>query len=335
MDAGKAFLGGALLGGLSKYGQLQDEQRKFRVDEMKAEAEMNRRMNLARAVKGMEESGALDAQGMPVTREQLDAMSPEQRSALKGPLAVKEAELGAQFGFKPSGFLDPKTKAPLTNKEVEAYKAANNGSAEGLISENQYKEMTAETQFNRSLAKQEASQKRSFDYQLKKLKEKEELDEKKATVKEQAALDKQVDTLGMDILKNATLTVQAARKDPAKAEEAGLPSNQTLIKQLTILDQLETAKASVKPDVYNKLVTRSPELTKMEKMSYLIGKMAETGSVIPEGVASKAGIEGKDYKDMLEIMKLRGQAESVVSTPGFWGSLLGDEPEEVGIRVRR
>ena len=83
MSALSGFLGGAIVGAGTAYTKLADEQREFRIDQVKQDALYARMLNLKRAEKDMESSGVLDEAGMPMTRKQLDEYDGD-RSALSG-----------------------------------------------------------------------------------------------------------------------------------------------------------------------------------------------------------------------------------------------------------
>lgn len=130
MSALSSFLGGAVIGAGTAYTKLADEQRAFRIDQTKQDALYARMLNLKRAEKGMEKSGVLDENELPMTNEQLDGYGGD-RSALMGPIdqaaklqKIKEAD-------QPSPFADPQTRQILTKGEVEEYRRVH-GSFDGL-----------------------------------------------------------------------------------------------------------------------------------------------------------------------------------------------------------
>lgn len=130
MSALSGFLGGAIVGAGTAYTKLADEQRAFRIDQVKQDALYARALNLKRAEKGMEKSGVLDEAGMPMTNEQLKNYSGD-RSALMGPVdqAAKLQEI--KEAGQPSQYMT-QNRVVLTKGELADY-IKNNGSLEGLI----------------------------------------------------------------------------------------------------------------------------------------------------------------------------------------------------------
>ncbi len=129
MSALSGFLGGAIVGAGTAYTKLADEQRAFRIDQVKQDALYARKLNLKRAEKGMEKSGVLDEAGMPMTNEQLWGYGGD-RSALMGPIGqaaeiqkIKEADQPSQYMTQ--------DRVVLTKGELADY-LKNNGSLEGL-----------------------------------------------------------------------------------------------------------------------------------------------------------------------------------------------------------
>ena len=129
MSALSGFLGGAIVGAGTAYTKLADEQREFRIDQVKQDALYARMLNLKRAEKDMEYSGVLDEAGMPMTRKQLDEYDGD-RSALMGSIdqaaklqEIKEADQPSQYMTQ--------DRVVLTKGELADY-IKNNGSLEGL-----------------------------------------------------------------------------------------------------------------------------------------------------------------------------------------------------------
>ena len=129
MSALSGFLGGSIVGAGTAYTKLADEQREFRIDQVKQDALYARMLNLKRAEKGMEKSGVLDEAGLPMTNEQLDNYGGD-RSALIGPIdqaaklqEIKEADQPSQYMTR--------DRVVLTKGELADY-MKNNGSLDGL-----------------------------------------------------------------------------------------------------------------------------------------------------------------------------------------------------------
>ena len=130
MSALSGFLGGAIVGAGTAYTKLADEQREFRIDQVKQDALYARKLNLSRAEKDMEYSGVLDEYGMPMTRKQLDEYDGD-RSALSSSIdqAAKLQEI--KEAGQPSQYMT-QDRVVLTKGELADY-LKNNGSLEGLI----------------------------------------------------------------------------------------------------------------------------------------------------------------------------------------------------------
>jgi len=123
-----------IAGGAGKYQQIQDDQRKYNLDQGKAKAEEARKLNFMRQSKREDykysASGLLGERGEVVTRGELEAMPPEARGALKSPAEIKaEAESKAEVKregiaeekrrAKTSEFIDAQTKTKMTQGEYE------------------------------------------------------------------------------------------------------------------------------------------------------------------------------------------------------------------------
>lgn len=129
MSALSGFLGGAIVGAGTAYTKLADEQRAFRIDQVKQDALYARKLNLKRAEKGMEKSGVLDEFGMPMTNEQLENYSGD-RSALMGSIDQAAETQKIKEAGQPSQYMT-QDRVVLTKGELADY-IKNNGSLEGL-----------------------------------------------------------------------------------------------------------------------------------------------------------------------------------------------------------
>lgn len=162
--AALGFLGGALVGGIDSYNKLQDEQRQFKIDQAKQEADYARRLNLARGVKGLEDAGIDRTTGIPISREQAALMSPEELKNIMGPLEMKKEELAAQYGYKDSQYINPATGAVLSNKEVQAWKDSHGGTTEGLQAVRQSEQDMAMQRMGAQAEYQAQAQERAASY---------------------------------------------------------------------------------------------------------------------------------------------------------------------------
>ena len=115
MSALGSFLGGAIIGAGDAYTKLADEQRAFRIDQTKQDALSARMLNLKRAEKGMERSGVLDENGLPMTNDEFDKYGGD-RSALKGPIVAAAEIQKLKEADQPSPYM--RNGVVLTKGEV-------------------------------------------------------------------------------------------------------------------------------------------------------------------------------------------------------------------------
>ena len=84
MNSAMAGILSGVAGGAGKYQEIQDEQRKYTLEDKKAQQELNRRESFARYNYTLQDSGLRNTQGRVQSNQQVDAMSPEEQSALEG-----------------------------------------------------------------------------------------------------------------------------------------------------------------------------------------------------------------------------------------------------------
>lgn len=309
----EAFVGGALAGGLDKYGQIQDEQRKFKIDEMKAQAQANRELNLKRAMKGMDAAGINKETGQEVSKEDYALLSPEDQAKVMGPLAVKEQEIDMQNALKASPWIDPTTKQQLTWGELKK-----RGSTEGLISENQYKEGLQASQNAAIMDRQEAAARRAES----KAADREAAAEKKAEAKTEAAIEKELTTRRSGLLSQTTKIAEGYRKDPDAytLPDGTVPSLKTVQSSTLVSGLLEQEKVLPR-EMYQKMVSDSQELKKANKIATLASATVASGRRLTAGqIKDITGSEDTSiYNEALDYLKYTNQlgTEKVGGFLGF------------------
>ena len=124
-----SFFAGALAGvqgGVSKYSELQDEQRKYKLDEKKAQQVQARKENFLRFGYKYQDSGMVSQQGRQLSNQEYDGLPDEQKEGTQPGWKAKEdykqsLNSASQQG-KYSKEFDPDTGRPLTYQEVQEYR---------------------------------------------------------------------------------------------------------------------------------------------------------------------------------------------------------------------
>lgn len=297
LSALEAFAGGALAGGLDTYGQLQTEQRKFKVDEMKAQAEYNRQLNMRRAVKGMETAGIDPVTGQEITREDYALLQPDQQSKIMGPLAIKEKEVDMQNALKASPWIDPTTKQQLTWGELKA-----RGNTEGLISENQYREQLQDRQNAAVAGRQEAAAIRA---------------EKRHDARVQIQMDKAEKAAAeadFNKMENAVLSARSeVIKGYNKDEElypriTGNKADDLALYQMdATLQIMGNLKGAMSTEAYDKFISRNPTFKEAEATRRLVDTAVQSDD--PVGyINSVPGLKDdpKAKKKVFNYMQAQG-----------------------------
>jgi len=141
-------LAGGALSGAQEYNRLQEEQRKYKVDQTKAQAEEKRRLNFMKQskIEGYKytPTGLMTRRGKSVSQSEYGALTEPERSALESKEDVAaRATVKAEGRVKTiaeerrrvskSEFIDAKTKTILTTGEYEDRVASGEDPAECLI----------------------------------------------------------------------------------------------------------------------------------------------------------------------------------------------------------
>lgn len=192
-------LGGAASGFGATYNKLADEQRAFRIDQIKADAQYNRQLNLSRAQKDMEHSGVLDENGMPLTREELRQVPQDKREALYNPFEQAGEAQKIKERDQPSQYMT-RDRVILTKGELADH-LKQGGSISDLVSVNAQTrqdklddQASAISQQEKLLGERERigdeRQRDNLEYQAKKQKENLELAESKMEANKKKEEDK-------------------------------------------------------------------------------------------------------------------------------------------------
>lgn len=300
MNALEAFAGGALLGGLETYSKIGEEQRKFKIDQMKQEAEYNRSLNLMRAQHGLKEV-AVGADGLSITREQLEAMSPEEREKVKSTLEY-------QKGFGNSGMVDKATGRPLTVSEYEAMSPEQKA---GTISKDFLDDQQATARQNAGIAAQEAL----FDKRLKlaeaKEKQKEAEYERKQKDRETAAATLQMER-DFDVAQKTILGV--GKKVGEEYDKGNLPEitgkrkeDVEVYSNVSRIQALFDLRTSMKDDVYAKFLQSNKELQKLDGIAGFMEQAKNSGNAL-QFIDSEPMVQKnpKLREQIIYMMKVQG-----------------------------
>lgn len=251
MNKLEAFAGGALLGGLDVYGKLQEEERKFKIDQLKQDAEYNRQVNFARFKQGMETAG-IGKDGMEVSREQLEAMTPEERATVKGKLEAQHDydDSKMTLGGRPLtraeyNALSPEEKAKAKAKDTvdfeqaQALQAAQIAAADRRHKES---EANAERRYGDAQKKEDTRIERAKTIQVEK-----DLD----------MAQKQILGIGSKV----TSAYDKGELDPISGKRS---IDTQVYTNLNRIQAMEEARMSLPQETYEKFAKSNPELLKVE-----------------------------------------------------------------------
>jgi hypothetical protein len=257
MNKFEAFAGGALLGGLDVYGKLQEEERKFKIDQLKQDAEYNRQVNFARFKQKMETVG-IGLDGMEVSREQLEAMSPEERAKVKGKLEAQhdyddsKMTLGgrpltrAEYNaLSPEERAKAKAKDTVDFEQAQALQAAQIAAADRRHKES---EANAERRYGDAQTKEDARIERAKTLQLEK-----DLD----------VAQKQVIGIGPKV-------TSAYDKGELKSLSGRRALDTQVYTNLSRIQAMDDIRMTLPAATYEKFATSNTELKKVETMRRVI-----------------------------------------------------------------
>jgi len=327
-----ALVGGAIVGGADKYSQIQDEQRKYRIDEAKGEAEYNRQLNLARAKDQMGESGMMSAEGIPLSKEQLAALPEDQRSALKNPMQQAAEMQKIKESGQLSQFINPQTRERLTNAQVEEF--TKNG-GQGLVSVGALEHSDRIAAEGRSAGRANANQIESEQRQLRMMNARDEVTTKHETAKE-AERDKnfkekteaaEIQKRKEDMAVASAKLAQAARRDELPPITGDKRKDLEAYQDANIAESLNVWKSTMSPTAYEKLVSSNKNLKDAEN----VGQFADLFAT--NGVAeTRKKYNMTDTQVQTVVNFARATGSSTYETPGFLGSLMGNKGKWIGIK---
>jgi len=158
MSGGMRALLGFAKGSANKYQEIQDTQRKYKLEQKSLDAQSARQLNFKR--KGMEiekqmaGSGMVDEFGKEISNEEYALLGLEEQKKYKSKQAQqqqldidKEVQIrDIRDAEKPSQFMDPKTKKVLSKGEVKEMTEAGAIEGEDFVTVTAYKEGREETE---------------------------------------------------------------------------------------------------------------------------------------------------------------------------------------------
>lgn len=308
MSALGSFLGGAIIGAGDAYTKLADEQRAFRIDQTKQDALSARMLNLKRAEKGMEKSGVLDKNGLPMTNDEVDQYG-EDRSALKGPIVAAAEIQKLKEADQPSQYM--RNGVVLTKGEV----AELQGDFSGVVPV--YTQRRQDEQSDR-IAAQEVS---DDNYERRRRDQVADDDKRIAASEERAKktfknqwdlvehkdFESSYETMRKDIKKNASI-VEKEAKDGAYPSITGNKTKDVRIyRDEVVIDTMAGWAEGLPKEDLMKANERDPNFFNIIAMPEIL----LTGTI---GKGSDAvSLAGKNVEEVKEVMKTKGIDEYTIN----------------------
>jgi len=229
MNALAAGLLGTVGGGLEEYHGILKENRAFAMEQMKADAQYNRQVNLERAKTMMQDAGIDPTTGLMVTREQAAGMDETQRAALRGPeeIAMDKEQRGYDQAIKLQGMQS--AAAMARQQSANAQSAANAA-------------LSSQTQLKKAKLDDERAAKRQVEAETRAIK-RNELATSKAQDKQMSDIEK---TITKDLSKVSTQynsgeldTITGNKKEDIEAYKLA-----SIVGKLSDLESVNAAKAN-------------------------------------------------------------------------------------------